>query len=320
MNLEEILADRDLAIYKKKSEIQKSDLSNILFDSVRKAFDNSIDKLEVLVYEAIIRKDRNEEMFKNYLNGWVLNHSIGMRYIKLLFCYNSTDSEYSQNKENFDKYYSQILNKEDVNEWFYAILEAKNIEGSAVVKGSNFLTPVLSLEIIDENTIKVKCAVSPSNVLDSHKDVHIPSLWKKSINEGNYDLLLQEHDMDFDKVITDSISGSLKVYTEIIDVKFLLEKFKNRDSSKVLKTMNMTKNPNIDFIDMMIPHHEMALKMANDFKDKITNSDLKKIVKNILKSQQEEITKMEEIKQAEKSLVKNEPTIVTQRSKKVFIN
>lgn len=242
MNLKEILADKDLAIYKKKSEIQKTDLSSILFDSVQKAFDNSINKLEVLVYEAVIKKERNEDMFKNYLNGWVLNHSVGMRYIKLLFCYDNNDAENSQNKENFDKYYPQILNKDDVDSYFWAILEAKNIEGSAVVKGSNFLTPVLSLEVIDENTIKVKCAISPSNVIDSHKDVHIPSLWKKSINEGNYDLLLQEHDMDFDKVITDSISGSLKVYTEMIDVKLLLEKFNNKEAAKGTSIKNEPNN------------------------------------------------------------------------------
>jgi len=233
MTLKEILADKDLAICKKKSEIQKSDFSNVAFDSVQKAFNSGIQKLEVLVYEAVIKKERNEEMFKQYLNGWVLNHSVGMRYLKMLFCYNNSDSEYSQNKENFDKYYDQILNKDDVGEYFWAIIEAKNIEGSAVVKGSNFLTPVLSMEVIDENTIKVKVAVSPSNILDSHKDVHIPSIWKKAMNDNNYDLLLQEHDMDFDKVITDSVSGSLKVYTEMIDVKLLMSKF-NKQAEKSL--------------------------------------------------------------------------------------
>ena len=109
-----------------------------------------------------------------------------------------------------------------------AVLEAKNIEGSAVVKGSNFLTPVLSIEEIDENTIRVKCAVSPSNILDSHKDVHIPGLWKKSLSETKYDLLLQEHEMEFNMVIADSITGDLKTYTEMIPVKELLSKFQSK--------------------------------------------------------------------------------------------
>jgi len=246
MKLDEILANKELAILKKKTEIQKSDFSNVLFDSVEKAYNNSISKLEVLVYEAVISKERNEEMFKQYLNGWVLNHSVGMRYVKLLFCYNNDEPSYTQEKENFDKYYDQILNKDDVGEYFWAVLEAKNIEGSAVVKGSNFLTPVLSLEILDENTIKVKVAVSPSNVIDSHKDVHIPNIWKKTLNENNYDLLLQEHDMDFKNVIVDSITGDLKVYTEMIAVKELMSKFQKNKSAAVKNTTEQKEEPSKD--------------------------------------------------------------------------
>lgn len=231
MTLKEILADKDFAIHKKKSEIQKADFSSVSLESIQKAYNNGIDKLEVLVYDAVIKKERNEEMFKNYLNGWVLNHSVGMRYFKLLFCYNNDEPEYTQDKENFDKYKDQILNQDDIGDHYWAILEAKNIEGSAVVKGSNFLTPVLSITVIDENTLKAKCAISPSNVLDSHRDVHIPGLWKKSLSESKYDLLLQEHDMDFDKVITDSISGELNVYTEMISVKELLSKFQKAASN-----------------------------------------------------------------------------------------
>lgn len=232
MTLEEILSNKDLAIHKKKSEIQKSDFSNVIFDSASKAFNNSIESLEVLCYEATIKKDRNEFMFNQYKNGYVLNHSVGMRYVKLLFCYNNDAPEYTQEKENFDKYKELILNKDEVGKYFWAVIEAKNIEGSAVVKGSNFLTPVLSTEVIDENTIKVVCAVSPSNILDSHKDVHIPNLWKKTMNEKQFDLLLQEHDMDFDKVIVDSVSGELKVYTKMIPVKELMSKFQRNKSNE----------------------------------------------------------------------------------------
>jgi len=238
MTLEEILADKELAMHKKKSEIQKSDLSTVLIDSVQKAVANGIDKLEVLIYEAVIKKDRNEFMFNQYKSGYVLNHSVGMRYVKLLWCYDNSDSEYSQNKENYDKYSKDILNQNDLGEYFWAVLEAKNIEGSAVVKGSNFLTPVLSIEEIDENTIKVKCAISPSNILDSHKDVHIPGLWKKSISETKYDLLLQEHEMDFDKVITDSVSGSLKVYTQMVSVKDLMIKLQNKEAGSSTSNKN----------------------------------------------------------------------------------
>jgi hypothetical protein len=80
-----------------------------------------------------------------------------MRYVKLFFCYNSDLPEYSSDKQNFDKYYPMVLNKDEADKsgYFWAVTEAKNVEASAVVKGSNFLTPVLSIEFIDENTINV---------------------------------------------------------------------------------------------------------------------------------------------------------------------
>lgn len=242
MTLDEILANKDLAIHKKKSQIQKTDFSNVVFDAASKAFNNSIPKIEVLVYEATITKSRNPFMFEQYKNGFVLNHSVGMRYIKIHFCYNNDAPEYASEKENFEKYKDVILNKDDIGEYFWAVTEAKNIEGSAVVKGSNFLTPVLSYEMIDENTAKVKLAVSPSNVLDSHKDVHVQGCWKKGMNESNFDLLLQEHDMDFDKVIVDSVSGDLKVYTEMIEVKELLSKFKKTTNKNIEAVNDTSKN------------------------------------------------------------------------------
>jgi len=233
MTLQDIIQNKELAILKKKSEISKSDFSNVLFDSANKALASGIKSVEVLVYETTISKNRNPLMFDQYKNGYVLNHSVGMRYVKLFLCINSDDPFNASEKEAWDKYYPMILNKDEADEtmFFWAVTEAKNVEGSAVVKGSNFLTPVLEMNVIDDNTISVKCAISPSNILDSHKDVHIPGLWKKTLQENNYDLLLQEHDMDFDKVISDSINDSLKTYTQNISVKELLSKFTQKSEA-----------------------------------------------------------------------------------------
>lgn len=245
MELAEILANKELAIHLKKSELQKTDFSNVLFDNVSKAFDSGIQMIEVLIYEAVIKKSRNEYMFNQYKSGYVLNHSVGMRYLKLFFCYDNDEAIHAQEKANFEKYYPLILNKDDIGErYFWYITEAKNIEGSAVVKGSNFLTPVLGMESIDEETIRVKLAISPSNVLDSHKDVHGQGIWKKSLNENLYDMLLQSHDMwNFDKVIVDSISGDLKVYTEMISVKELMSKFKKNKSIEPSDDTQKTEPP-----------------------------------------------------------------------------
>ena len=231
MTLENILANKEFAIAQKKAEIVKRDLRIELSDFANKAYNSAIKEVEVLIYDVEIKKQRNEFMFNQYKNGYVLNHSVGMRYVKIYFCYNTEDAEYSQDKENWNKYYPSLLNPEeaDKNGYFWAIVEAKNIEGSAVVKGSNGLTPVLNMEIIDEDTIRVKCAVSPSNFMDSHSDVHIAGFWKKRLNENNYDLFLQEHEMDLKNIIADSINNNLKVYTEMISVKELVSKFGNKN-------------------------------------------------------------------------------------------
>ena len=63
-------------------------------------------------------------------------------------CLNS-DSKYDKvEKENFDKYFPLIANKREYEEidYFWAILEAKAIEGSAVVIGSNQVTPTIEIQ------------------------------------------------------------------------------------------------------------------------------------------------------------------------------
>lgn len=101
---------------------------------------------EALIFESKIEKKRNEFMLNQYANGWVKNHSVGMRYVQLDIAINS-EAEWDKNeKANWDKYYPLIANKElaDDKGYFWVVTEAKIIEGSAVVMGSNSATPTLS--------------------------------------------------------------------------------------------------------------------------------------------------------------------------------
>lgn len=254
MNIEEILANKDFLIAKKKAEIQKSDYSSVLFDTANKAMDNGIKEIEVLVYEVTIDEKRNPFMFNQYKNGYVLNHSVGMRYVKIFLCYKSSLPEHKEENDAWEKYYPMVLNKDvaDSRGWFWAVTEAKNIEGSAVVKGSNFLTPVLSMAENEDGSITVKTAISPASIIDSHGDCHIQGIWKKSLNENNYNLLLQEHDMDFDKVIADSINNEFKVYTEMVEIKTLLSKFKKKNIEPLKDTQKI--EPSTDTQNKSISH------------------------------------------------------------------
>jgi hypothetical protein len=105
---------------------------------------------EALVFESNISKERNGFMFEQYAKGYVKEHSVGMRYVKLELAVNSEDTYYRDEKEAWDKYIDQVANKETAEEqgYFWAVLEAKAIEGSAVVKGSNFATPTRSVEAV----------------------------------------------------------------------------------------------------------------------------------------------------------------------------
>ena len=102
-------------------------------------------KTEALIFESTIDKLRNGFMLKQYANGWVKNHSVGMRYVSFDLAINSNAEYDKEEKALWDKYYPVIANKELADErgYFWAVTEAKIIEGSAVVMGSNSATPTL---------------------------------------------------------------------------------------------------------------------------------------------------------------------------------
>jgi len=103
---------------------------------------------QALMFKSILEKEINEFMFKKYATGQVKNHSVGMNYVKLFLAINSDSEEHKEQKEVWDKYSPEIVNIKSALDqgYFWAVTEAKAIEGSAVVKGSNPLTPTESTE------------------------------------------------------------------------------------------------------------------------------------------------------------------------------
>jgi hypothetical protein len=53
------------------------------------------------------------------------------------------------------------------------------------------------------NELTVLAIINTTNLMDSHMDVHIPGIWKKSLSENKSIMHLQEHQMKFDKIISD---------------------------------------------------------------------------------------------------------------------
>jgi len=121
---------------------------------------------ECLVFDCIIEERRNKFMYDQYFDGNVRNHSVRMQYVREYFCMNSEDPEHTQYKENYDKYAPMVANQEalDRYKWFYAVIEAKVVdEGSAVVKGSCFATPTMSVEAVKAIKMKLYADSSPAD-------------------------------------------------------------------------------------------------------------------------------------------------------------
>lgn len=68
----------------------------------------------------------------------------------------------------------------------------------------------------DKEEVMVKVVINTTNILDSHIDVHIPGLWKKSLKENKRIMHVQEHRSNqFDKIISkgEDLKASVKNYT-----------------------------------------------------------------------------------------------------------
>lgn len=134
---------------------------------------------EALIFDATIHKDRNDYMFGQYKKGYVRNHSVGMRYVKLELAVN--DEDYKEEFAVWNKYIDRIANRDDVESqgYFWAITEAKVVEGSAVVKGSNWMTPDITDTKSNTRTRKTQPA------LTTGEDEPLPFDVMAAINKAN---------------------------------------------------------------------------------------------------------------------------------------
>lgn len=100
---------------------------------------------QALIFNSTIKRNRNEYMFKQYADGNVKNHSVGMQYVKIFMAIN--DQDYKEEFDIWNKYIDKVANRDVAEQkgYFWAVTEAKLIEGSAVPVGSNYATPTLEV-------------------------------------------------------------------------------------------------------------------------------------------------------------------------------
>lgn len=101
---------------------------------------------QCLVFETDIRKDYNEKAYRKYKAGKVKQHSIGLFYVTLELAIN--DPDYEKEIDFWNKYINQVINKEVCEEkgYFWVVSEIKLMENSAVLFGSNILTPTVEVD------------------------------------------------------------------------------------------------------------------------------------------------------------------------------
>lgn len=109
---------------------------------------------QALVYKVLLTDASNKDALEAIKARKPLQNSVRMQYVQMTLCINDSDDEFKQEYANFYKYLAVIANKEDAMEkgYFWAITQAKiSQEGSAVLFGSNSITPILTEQEINLN-------------------------------------------------------------------------------------------------------------------------------------------------------------------------
>jgi len=117
-------------------------------------FKTDIKKAQALMMSSMVSELYDRKAFVLYKDHQIKQHSIGLQYIKIYLCMDSTEDSDAMYKENWDKYYASVINKDkvDTRGFFWAVTESKILEVSAVLFGSNELTPTTSVGEVTQDT------------------------------------------------------------------------------------------------------------------------------------------------------------------------
>lgn len=110
---------------------------------------------QCLVMESTVKEALNDKCFDMYSSKMINQHSIGLQYVKMDIAVN--DPNYPAEFAVWNKYYSQVINKDVANKcgYFWVIYEIKLLEVSAVLWGANELTPCVDDMEEKENDVEI---------------------------------------------------------------------------------------------------------------------------------------------------------------------
>lgn len=108
---------------------------------------SDIKSAQALIMASEVRRSLNPKIFELYKSGLVTQHSIGLQYVKIDLAVNSDDEDMKAERKLWNKYIDSVINRKAVEErgYFWYVSEIKVFENSAVLFGSNDLTPTLEV-------------------------------------------------------------------------------------------------------------------------------------------------------------------------------
>lgn len=123
------------------------------------------------INEFTLAKADQPYMFDQYIKGKVDQHSIGMMYVDLDVAWYDEDSQ--KNMDFFNEMKANAVNPEAADEYgyFFVVYEAKKREGSAVVFGSNSITPTLYVKNFEPSNNTQKQAEAVEQTLQKRKRI-----------------------------------------------------------------------------------------------------------------------------------------------------
>lgn len=101
---------------------------------------------QALIFKTNVFEYSNDSARRAIEHKAPVQHSVRMQYVKMELAINSKSPDFLKEKEAYDKYLPEIVNKDAVEKqgYFWAITEAKIYkEGSMVLFGSNSVTPMI---------------------------------------------------------------------------------------------------------------------------------------------------------------------------------
>lgn len=110
---------------------------------------------QALIFKVKLTEDGNEDAIKAIIGKRALQNSIRMRYIRMKLCINDNSQYYKEEYANWLMYIDRVANRDEAEKqgYFWAVLEAAIWkEGSAVLYGSNDVTPILSSSDLEDKS------------------------------------------------------------------------------------------------------------------------------------------------------------------------